>query len=524
MNRLNPFGEPEGGRANIEDVMEGFIETNFGSFSSVVDADTCDKVRVIVGAKGTGKTVYMRRFSIHAEQYLRDANRPYVVVNEPEFPETDAVKNFCKLWSKGTVSEKWTNVWKCALTRALVSHLLYVTALSSVLTDKDRENIMSFVGADNILPAFSCEMSAYAELKAVLSRIKTVSDFEMYVNNYNWDMLDQLIGKLLVKMPKIFFFIDCIDEEYHRAPMYWMRCQKGLFYRTMKIIRSSHYRDKFNVVITIRDQVYSNILESEDKSKFLNTENILVLKWNYRAIKHFFSEKISQLEDCYFFRGAQEKTMKNWLGIDSISNKKRGKKELLLDYILRHTRMLPRDVVQIGNALSATRREAAKLNWIVPDDFYETFVRDKVAGYAYICGDELFDSCANQLLSIQEETTQRYSSTNEFEKQIKEVFRERIQEFNLDCFTWDQLQELTKKITSQIGGEASRFFDMLWQSGGIGYLEGSTSGIEEEHFFVDNSQNFRLPPQKDRYVFSSCVKDYVGITAITTSPIMGCLK
>ena len=42
-------------------------------------------------------------------------------------------------------------------------------------------------------------------------------------------------------MPPIYFFIDSVDEEYASAPMFWLQCQKGLFFRTMRFLRDSQF-------------------------------------------------------------------------------------------------------------------------------------------------------------------------------------------------------------------------------------------------------------------------------------------
>ena len=43
--------------------------------------------------------------------------------------------------------------------------------------------------------------------------------------------------------------------------------------------------------------------------------------------------------------------MERWLGIRTIVNTACGETELLEDCLLRHTRLIPRDVVQLGNKL-----------------------------------------------------------------------------------------------------------------------------------------------------------------------------
>jgi hypothetical protein len=56
MSDPGPFGNPDGSRAAIEEVLEGFV--NFGSplvWGGLAMRDDDRKARVIVGRKGSGK-------------------------------------------------------------------------------------------------------------------------------------------------------------------------------------------------------------------------------------------------------------------------------------------------------------------------------------------------------------------------------------------------------------------------------------------------------------------------------------
>jgi hypothetical protein len=58
----NPFGDPDGARADIQTVMDKFVgfqgQKPWGGIASSPNDRT---IRVIVGRKGAGKTVYLRR-------------------------------------------------------------------------------------------------------------------------------------------------------------------------------------------------------------------------------------------------------------------------------------------------------------------------------------------------------------------------------------------------------------------------------------------------------------------------------
>ena len=60
MYEKNAFGNPDGSRTEIADMMSEFIVFNKKYFSSGVASPDDMKTRVIVGAKGSRKTVYLR--------------------------------------------------------------------------------------------------------------------------------------------------------------------------------------------------------------------------------------------------------------------------------------------------------------------------------------------------------------------------------------------------------------------------------------------------------------------------------
>src|ERR1700761_6261022 len=62
LDPVGPFGNPDGSRADIEDLINEFVD--FGgdpAFGHLATRANDSMVRVIVGKLGAGKTVYLRR-------------------------------------------------------------------------------------------------------------------------------------------------------------------------------------------------------------------------------------------------------------------------------------------------------------------------------------------------------------------------------------------------------------------------------------------------------------------------------
>jgi hypothetical protein len=67
LDPVGPFGNPDGSRADIEDLISEFVD--FGgnpAYGHLATRANDSKVRVIVGKLGAGKTVYLRRLQIAA--------------------------------------------------------------------------------------------------------------------------------------------------------------------------------------------------------------------------------------------------------------------------------------------------------------------------------------------------------------------------------------------------------------------------------------------------------------------------
>jgi len=75
---VGPFGNPDGSRASIENVLHDFVDFHgnpaFGALAAPADDATS---RVIVGRLGAGKTVYLRRLrNFQARQESVYADHP----------------------------------------------------------------------------------------------------------------------------------------------------------------------------------------------------------------------------------------------------------------------------------------------------------------------------------------------------------------------------------------------------------------------------------------------------------------
>ena len=120
MYRKNAFGNPDGSRTEIDDMMAQFVDFDERFFPSGISTNEDYKTRVISGSKGSGKTVYLRRMGAK----LKKNDSVFISEIEQEVPSTDLIIKFSQNFIEKHLTEKWMYLWRVAIIRSLVSNIL----------------------------------------------------------------------------------------------------------------------------------------------------------------------------------------------------------------------------------------------------------------------------------------------------------------------------------------------------------------------------------------------------------------
>ena len=163
-------------------------------------------------------------------------------------------------------------------------------------------------------------------------------------------------------LPPLCFYLDALDEHFERAPVQWLACQKGL---CRQVLQLSDVFPRLHVVISVRDLVFAALSDSEHLTRYKRTYKIRALDWDYSAISHLFEHKLKHLPREYQLQRNAVDPVERWLGIRAIlvcGLGGRQREEPVKDYLLRHTRstVIPRDLVQLGNALCGAHRQSSR--------------------------------------------------------------------------------------------------------------------------------------------------------------------
>jgi hypothetical protein len=508
-DRGGPFGNPDGSRASIENLLREFVDFRgnpvFGALATPANDATA---RVIVGRLGAGKTVYLRRlrtFQAHQESVYAD--HP-----EQDPPSTEAVVKACLWFPERFLTEKWMRMWNRAILASLATHLLTHQELRPHLTLGQAESIRQDYG--HLLGEFRRPRSIYAELRAIINGHNNARQLTAYVEDPAWDDLEDVLAEVLRTCPPVFFYLDAVDEEFSHAPMYWLRCQMGLFHQVMRFLRDPRLGGRLHIVISIRDIVMSAVYRSEHAPRYYDEPHIRILGWTKESVEYLLLEKLRRLDRSYLMApGSFANPVEEWLGTPVVNNQARGVHERVTDYLLRHTRLIPRDVVSLGNAVCAEiiRQKAAGRTEIPQAD-----LRAVVARASKRFGDSQLAQASNQVAAdtmppdaARNEYTEVYTSTLEYLTGIDQQVRDIIREVGQDRFSREELELVSMQADGKFDS-ATSLPSVLWQNGLLGYVE---AGGEARFYSHADMDQFDLPMARG-YVFHPCVIDSVGIDGV----------
>jgi hypothetical protein len=506
LDPVGPFGNPDGSRADIEDVISEFVD--FGgnpAYGHLATRANDSKVRVIVGKLGAGKTVYLRRL----QDFQAHQDSVYADVPQQSLPKTEVVVKACQWFSDRVLVEKWMQIWERAIMRSLASHLLCRPELRQQLRDEQVGELEQSYA--RLLDDFRRPRSIYSQVRDIINQRQTAHQLSTYLDDPLWDDFEDLLGEVVGQCKPIYFYLDALDEEFSHAPMYWLKCQEGLFYQVMRLLRDHKLGGRLHVVVCIRDIVMSSVYRSEHAPRYYNEPHIRVLNWDRSSLLYLLGQKLQRLPPSLLMRRATNgpPTIRDWLGLDGEWPGPDGEGSIE-DYLLGHTRLIPRDIISLGNELSeeVLRQKQAG---------HEGLPAAALAGVVQRCakrfGDSQLAQCANQISSdlmpknaALHDYSELFTSTQAYISGVQEDVRSFVRMIGVDQFSRADLVAL-QEVADLHFEKATDLASVLWQNGLLGYVD---EAGRRRFYSMGDVEQFHFPPEVGTYVLHPCLVHAVG--------------
>lgn len=512
-----PFGNPDGARESLGALLEQFVDfagdEGFGALATRAD-DL--RARVIVGRMGSGKTVYLRRLQASA----MSEDSIYADASTSDLPSTEAIVRTCQFFDRRDQVEMWRRIWSRCITRTVTAHILRRRELHDYLDSDLRADLGSF---GHLVGGGRTAGTLYSHLSDMLSEYDAKHRLTRYLGHQDWSDLTHFLREAVPSLPPIVFWLDGVDESFAYAPMYWLPCQEGLFHAVMQWFRDQRIGGRLHVIITIRDVVFSSVLRGEMAGKYRGEPHIRVLDWDDRSLRYLLREKVNRLDDRYVSDPYASDPIAAWLGHAEIHNVARDRMEQTLDYILRHTRLIPRDLVEVGNALCGVVLRAKRARGSAPS---QAEIRSMVAASAAAFGNDQIQQCANQIRAdLAPETAGRHDFAEIYVGRhgyIRDDLVDRLRHglllLGTDRFDAASLAA-ARDLLRQDFDDQTDFATVLWQNGLLGFV-GRRNGSDGTFFYSMGGMTDLQPPLSEReYVLHPCLIDAVGIRSVGSEPV-----
>ena len=506
LDPVGPFGNPDGSRADIEDVISEFVD--FGgnpAYGHLATRANDSMVRVIVGKLGAGKTVYLRRL----QDFQAHQDSVYADVPQQSLPKTEVVVKACQWFSDRVLVEKWMQIWERAIMRSLASHLLCRPELRQQLRDEQADEIERSYA--RLLDDFRRPRSIYSQVRDIINQRQTAHQLSTYLDDPLWDDLEDLLGDIVGQCKPIYFYLDALDEEFSHAPMYWLKCQEGLFYQVMRLLRDHKLGGRLHIVVCIRDIVMSSVYRSEHAPRYYNEPHIRVLTWDRSSLLYLLQRKLQRLPPSLLMRRATSgpPTIGDWLGVNGHWPGPNGD-GTIEDYLLSHTRLIPRDIISLGNDLN---EEVLRQKQAGHDGLPPAALQRVVERCAKRFGDSQLAQCANQISSdlmpknaALHDYSELFTSTQAYISGVQEEVRSFVRLIGVDRFSRADLVALQEMADLHFE-KATDLASVLWQNGLLGYVDDSG---RRRFYSMGDIEEFHFPPEVGTYVLHPCLVYTVG--------------
>ena len=248
----------------------------------------------------------------------------------------------------------WGELWRKAILASAAATLLYDiggrehdTGIRALHAERLEQATRTVLGASNVGHA---PMSPFTAAEHILTRSKDLERFRALLARSQWQDLEEHLEPVVAASPSLYFFLDNLDAVEPFAPRPWAACQRGLLEAVLTLGEDSRFRH-IHTVVALRDTIVQPLFDSVHGAKYVHSPMLRRLAWNTEQSQEFLRRKVAALPGMKDDYSPGTLLTAQWLSRSTVANTVRRCQEDIEAYLLRHTLLLPRDVVEMGNSL-----------------------------------------------------------------------------------------------------------------------------------------------------------------------------
>ncbi|MGX5828274.1 P-loop ATPase, Sll1717 family [Mesorhizobium sp. 43Arga] len=517
VGRNGPFGQLEGASENPGQYIQ-FHDT--AKWGAIALSENDRRVRILIGRKGAGKSRQLARLRVSAtvaDEYL-------LLLQRNEVPSNSTLRDFASIYPDRTDRiQRWVLLWKASIISCVIKNIEY----GGKHSDTYKQIIKGFpeyigTNCQELIMATTSTSTVASVMTHIIRKKNSFISMDDYLNDQRWGLIENFSEALIQNVPPIFIFLDTLDQNFSSAPIDWMDFQTGLFNFILSRVYDPESNHRLHIVASIRELVYLFTQESEHGRKSHDSIYIAYLSWRPDAAIHFLIRKLESMDKGCFAENPKSAKGRDliyrWIGFTEIFMERRGISQDVVSYLIRHTRYLPRDIVQIGNAISLVNAKNGKLT---PGKLVEI-----ISSCARSIALEVVESIAIHL-SVSEFIRGRidyhaYKRSESAKSVIVRHYEDQIE--RLIYFIGEERVSM-KRYRGMISSSPSEndfdnalveeIFDHLWKHGMLAvHRRGSEANVVQYIHTNNNNSPYvisRLPMDAEFFVFHPTLIDAYGI-------------
>ena len=289
-SETGPFGPADGSRADLDEIQRDFVDF---SGQPVVDdlASSPDdrSARLIVGKKGVGKTIYLKRFHANAHQEQSVYAPPRV---QHDVPATEDVIRVCELYGR-LAAEGWQWIWMPrdpALARLAPSGRAAAAGEARAgRRDALERDYGSILGAGAASAASTPRRARSRSRRRIADRLAASSGTPTGTTS----RISSARSSPSCRRSASTSTRSTSSSATRRST--GCSARKGSATQVLELFRDTRFGNRLHVVVSVRDLVRSSLMSGEHATRFAGARHIRVLEWDHPTIRYFLHEKIQRL-------------------------------------------------------------------------------------------------------------------------------------------------------------------------------------------------------------------------------------